>query len=52
MWSLFETQLKVAVNFRIHRLSLVQYRKKEDESLDEFVTRARTQMCEFENKEM
>ena len=54
LWSLFETQLKVAVNFRIHRLSLMQYRQKEDESLDEFVTRARTQaqMCEFEDKEM
>ena len=54
LWSLFETQLKVAVNFRIHRLSLMQYRQKEEESLDEFVTRARTQaqMCEFEDKEM
>ena len=54
LWSLFETQLKVAVNFRIHRLCLMQYRQKESESLDEFVTRARTQahMCEFEDKEM
>ena len=54
LWSLFETQLKVAVKCRIHRLSLMQYRQKEDESLDEFVTRARTQaqMCEFEDKEM
>ena len=32
----------------------MQYRQKEEESLDEFVTRARTQaqMCEFEDKEM
>ena len=54
LWSLFEKQLKVAVNFRIHCLSLMQYRQKEEESLDEFVTRARTQaqMCEFEDKEM
>ena len=46
--------MKVAVNFRIHSLSLMQYRQKEEESLDEFVTRARTQaqMCEFEDKEM
>ena len=29
LWSLFETQLKVAVNFRTHRLSLMQYRQKE-----------------------
>ena len=38
----------------LRRLSLMQYRQKEDESLDEFVTRARTQaqMCEFEDKEM
>ena len=42
------------MNFRIHRLSLMQYRQKEEESLDEFVTRVRTQaqMCEFEDKEM
>ena len=54
LWSLFETQLKVAVNFCIHRLSLMQYRQKEEESLDEFVTGVRTQahMCEFEDKEM
>ena len=54
LWSLFEMQLKVAVNFSINRLSLMQYRQKEEESLDEFVTRARTQtqMCEFEDKEM
>ena len=46
--------MKVAVNFRIHRLSLMQYRQKEEESLDEFVMRARTQaqMCEFEDEEM
>ena len=32
----------------------MQYRQKEEESLDEFVTRARTQaqMSEFEDKEM
>ena len=54
LWSLFETQLKVALNFRIHRLSLMQYRQKEKESLVEFVTYARTQakMCEFEDKDM
>ena len=54
LWELFETQLKVAVNFRIQRLSLMQYRQKSDESLDEFVTRARAQaqLCEFTEKEM
>ena len=50
----FEVQLKVAVNFCIHRLNLMQYRQKEDETLDEFVTCARTQaqMCEFNDTEM
>ena len=54
LWQRFETQLKVSVNSRIRRLSLIQYRQTENESLDEFVTRARTQahMCEFTDAEM
>ena len=52
LWELFKTQLKVAVNFPI--LSLMQYRQKGDESIHEFVTRARTQaqLREFTEKEM
>ena len=53
LWSLFENQLKVNVNFRIHRLHLMQYRQTQHESIDDFVTRARTlaNKCQFtENK--
>ena len=48
-WTLFENQLKVNVNFRIHRLHLMKYRQTKDESIDDFVTRARTlaNKCQF-----
>ena len=54
LWDLFEKQLRVAVNFRIERLNLMQYRQKSSESLDAFVTRARTQglRCEFTDPEL
>ena len=42
LWDFFGQQLKVSVNFRIHRLHLMRYRQKPDETLDDFVTRART----------
>ena len=51
IWNFFEVQLNVDVNFCIHSLNLMQYCQKEDETLDEFVTQARTQaqMCEFKD---
>ena len=54
LWKFFEDQLRVSVNFRIHRLALMQYRQQEGESLDEFVTHARTlgQQCNFEEKDL
>ena len=54
IWKFFEDQLRVSVNFRIHRLSLMQYRQKEGESLDEFITRTRIlgQQCEFTEAEL
>ena len=54
LWELFENMLRIKVNFRIHRLQLMQYRQKDDESIDEFVTRARTlaRKCEFTNEEL
>ena len=54
LWELFENMLRIKVNFRIHRLQFMQYRQKDDKSIDEFVTRARTltQKCEFTNKEL
>lgn len=54
LWDYFEGQLKLNVNFRIHRLHLMQYRQKPDESIDDFVTRARTlaQKCQFTDAEL
>jgi len=49
LWNFFEGQLKLNVNFRIHRLHLMQYRQKPSESIDDFVPRARTLTlkCQF-----
>ena len=54
IWTLFEKQLKVNVNFRIHRLHLMKYRQTRDESIDDFVTRARTltNKCQFTENEL
>lgn len=54
LWEFFEGQLKTSVNFRVHRLQLMECRQKPDESLDTFITRARTMAlkCEFEDKEI
>ena len=54
LWEYFEGQLKLNVNFRIHRLHLMQYRQRPDESIDDFVTRARTlaQKCQFTDEEL
>lgn len=54
LWEFYEGQLKLNVNFRIHRLHLMQYIQKPDESIDDFVTRARTlaQKCQFTDEEL
>ena len=54
IWVLFESQLKTNLNFRVHRLHLMDYRKRSEESVDDFVTRARTQAlkCEFKESEL
>ena len=54
IWELFESQLKTNLNFRVHRLHLMDYRQRTEESVDDFVTRARTQAlkCEFEESEL
>ena len=54
IWELFESQLKTNLNFRVHRLLLMDYRQRSEESVDDFVTRARTQAlnCEFEKSEL
>ena len=54
LWLLFENQLKIKVNFRIHRLELSRYRQKADESIDDFVGRCRAKAkdCDFEKAEL
>lgn len=54
LWEFYKGQLKLNVKFRIHRLHLMQYRQKPDESIDDFVTRARTlaQKCQFTDEEL
>ena len=54
LWDFFNKQLKVSVNFRIHRLHLMRLRQKTDETLDDFVTRARTLAlkCQFTDVEL
>ena len=54
LWTFFQNQLKVSVNFRIHRLHLMQYRQTPSESLDDFVKRARTLglRCQFTEAEL
>ena len=55
IWKFFEDQLNVTVNFRVHHLTLMNdFRQNPEESLDEFVSRARTQalLCEFTDAEL
>ena len=54
LWKLLEAQLKVNINFRVHRLEMMRYRQKKDESIDEFVTRCRDKAknCDFEETEL
>ena len=49
-----ESQLKTNPNFRVHRLHLMDYRQRREESVDDFVTRAGTQAlkCEFKESEL
>ena len=49
LWDIFGKQLKLSVNFRIHRLHLMRYRQTPDETLVECVTRGRTLAlkCQF-----
>ena len=54
LWELLEAQLKVNINFRVHRLELSRYRQKVDETIDQFVTRCRdkAKSCDFEANEL
>lgn len=54
LWKFFEGQLKMNVNFRIHRLHLMQYRQRPEENIDDFMTKARTLAlkCQFTDEEL
>ena len=54
LWTFFENQLKVHVNFRIHRLQLMKFTMKSGESIDDFVSRSRTLAlkCQFSDDEL
>ena len=49
-----ESQLMTNLNLRMHRLHLMDNRQRNEEYVDDFVTRARTQAlkCEFEESEL
>ena len=53
IWDMFEAQLKVRVNFRIHRMELMRFRQKRGESIDEFVNRCniKAKDCDFTESE-
>ena len=54
LWTFFESQLQININFRVHRLQLMSMRHSEHETLDDFCMRARTTAlkCQFEEKEL
>ena len=54
LWAYFENQLTLNINFRIHRLQLMKFRQNSNETLDDFITRARTLAlkCEFTEAEL
>ena len=53
-WGLFECQLKTNLTLRVHCLHLMGYRQRSEESVDDFVSRVRSQTlkCEFEQSEL
>ena len=56
IYKLFDDQLNIKVNFRIHRMELMTFRQNENESTDEFVNRARHKgsldLCDFGEPEL
>ena len=54
LWHLFEDQLRVKVNYRIHRLELMRFKQKPNETIDEFVNRCRSKAkdCDFKEDEL
>lgn len=54
IWALFDDQLKVKVNFRVHRLKLMRYRQRSGENIDSFATRCcdKAKYCDFEGADL
>ncbi len=54
IWQLFDKQIKVRVNFRVHRLEFMHYRQKHGETTEEFVGRCREKAkdCDFDQTEL
>ena len=54
LWNLFEDQLSIKVNFRIHRLEFMKYRQRVGETIDDFVNRCREKAveCAFAEDEL
>lgn len=54
LWNLFEEQLNIKVNFRVHRLELMRYKQKPGETLDNFINRCREKArdCDFSEEEI
>ena len=54
IYKLFDDQLNIKVNFRIHRMELMTFRQNENETTDEFVNRARHKgsLCDFGESEL
>jgi len=54
IWKLLTDQLKTQVNYRIHRLEMMNFRQKSDETLDQFVHRCREKAtdCDFRDEEL
>lgn len=54
LWKIFEDQLKIRVNFRVHRLELMKYTQGVTESIDDFVGRCREKGrdCDFSPEEL
>ena len=54
LWKVFEDQLHLKVNYRIHRLEIMHFRQRPNETIDEFVNRCRAKgvECEFDNGEL
>ena len=54
IYTLFDDQLDIKVNFRFHRMELMIFRQNENETADEFVNRARHKgsLCDFGEPEL